>query len=184
MLVSYDILDEYANDQEFEYYPFLMNGETWYWIDPDFCVAEDESFQSSIYNDPEPTVCGYTPEMDYNCMFNVLEIAEFKSNGCIATATLLLHSGKNVEKIGTIWSKQFSEPVSHVEAWTKFGNIDEVIEREHNWSAMIEAVYKIDGIRFESVIFGNSIVPFFAMNHNHLSYLMTDKEVEALSKVK
>lgn len=57
-----DILDEYANDQEFEYYPFLMDGETWYWIDQDFCIAEDESFQSSIYNDPEPTVCDYIAE--------------------------------------------------------------------------------------------------------------------------
>ena len=156
-----EILDEYANNWE-----------------------EDDSLQSSIYNDPEPTVCGYIPEMDYNCMFNVLEIANFKSNGSIATATLLLHSGKNVEKIGTIWSKQFSEPVSQVKAWTKFGNIDEVIGREHNWSTMIDAVYKINGIRFESVVFGNSIVPFFAKDHEHLSYVMTDKEVEALSSVK
>ena len=121
--------------------------------------------------------------MDYKYIFNVLEISDFKSNGCIATATLLLHSGKNVEKIGTIWSEQFSEPVSQVKAWTKFGNIDEVINREHNWAAMIDAVYKIDGIRFESVVFGNSIVPFFAKDHKHLSYLMTDKEVEALSHI-
>ena len=132
----------------------------------------------------DETVCGYTPEMDYNYMFNVLEIAEFKNNGCIATAILLLHSNKNTEKIGTIYAKRFSEPVSHVKIQSKFGNVDEVICCEHNWAAMIDAVYKINRIRFESVVFGNSVVPFFAKDHEHLSYLLTDKEVEALSSVK
>lgn len=121
--------------------------------------------------------------MDYNYLFNVLEITNFKSFGKVSTATLLLHSGKATEKIGTISAEKFSEPVNQVKIQSKFGNIDRVIEREHCWAAMIEAAYKIDGIRFESVIFGNSIVPFFAMNHKHLSYLLTDKEVEALSHV-
>ena len=121
--------------------------------------------------------------MDYKHLFNVLEIADFKSFGKVSTATLLLHNGKATEKIGTISAEKFSEPVNQVKIQSKFGNIDTIIEQEHCWAAMIEAVYKIEGFCFESIVFGSSLVPFFAVRHTHLSYLLTDKEVEALSKV-
>lgn len=176
------IIEEYANwldDPEFDYWKGLYQHE-YFACSGNYNDVWYETL--SLDGDSETTICDLSI-IDYNAPFNVLEIANFQSNGSISTGTLLLHSGKATEKIGTISAEKFSEPVNQVKIQSKFGNIDRVIERAHCWAAMIEAAYKIEGIRFESVIFGNSIVPFFAMSHKHLSYLMTDKEVEALSHV-
>ena len=121
--------------------------------------------------------------MDYKNMSNVLEVRDFHVCGKKATASLFLYSNKEVEQIGSIIAEKFDEPVCEVKVSSRFGNFDLIVDREWCWAAIIAAVQKIPMVQFESVTFGDSLVPHFAMQHEHLSYLLTDKEVEALGNI-
>ena len=115
----------------------------------------------------------------------VLEIRNFHIVDNKAYATMLLWNNTEYKYVGDIVSEAFtSEPVFSIDVIDPSGyHRKNIIYAQKHWAAMIKAAEKSLLERYHAVVFGNSIVPFFALGHEHLSYLLKDKEVEMLSKV-